>query len=169
MKTITTVFFFLFTFMLSAQQEMNPEQWQFDINQVGEKEYELIFKAKLEKGWVIYSKDTAEGGPIPASVSYTSKNVKPVGELKETGDRKQALDKMFEMEVVKFTSKEPFVIKQKVQVDDISQKVTGYVTYMLCNDTMCLPPRDAEFSFTINVTNPLQLNSDNKKLKKKPF
>jgi len=163
---------FMFALLVSAavgQSEMNPVKWSFDINQTGETEYELIFKANLDSGWVVYSKDTGEGGPIPVTVNYTSGNVKPNGDLKEIGDRVSGIDKMFGTEVVKYTSKAPYIVKQSVTIADISKPVTGYVTHMVCNNKVCLPPADAEFSFEIKVNPKVEVNPGEKKLKKKPF
>lgn len=160
MKIIASVVLFFVTFQLFGQQEIEPVQWMFDINQVGPKDYELIYKAKIDDPWVIYSKDTPEGGPIPTTVNYTSDNITIKDDGVESGDRKEGQDQMFEMQVIKYTSKQDYVFKQKVTVNDISKDVTGYVTYMLCNNEMCLPPRDAEFSFTIKVVNPLQSARD---------
>ena len=154
MRILSAVCLF-FTLSLLSTQEMDPIEWLFDINQVGPDTYELFFQAKLEEGWNIYSQEIAEDGPIATSINFTSDNVKPEAIGSESGDKKEGMDEMFGMEVIKYSSKEPFRMKQKVTVSDISKPVTGYVTYMLCNDTMCLPPKDTEFSFTIKVLNPL--------------
>lgn len=149
------LFVMTLAFSSAQSQDLNPASWSFDINQVGPNDYQLFFQADLEKGWNIYSQSGTGDGPIPTSITYTSNNVSYDGLAQESGDKKEGMDEMFGMEVIKYGSKEAFRMKHKVKVNDISKPVTGYVTYMLCNDSMCLPPRDAEFSFTIKVVNPL--------------
>lgn len=168
MRILSSFLFVLMAAGLLGQQDLKPEEWSFDINQVGEKEYELIYMANLEKPWVIYSVDTPEGGPIGTQVTYTSNNVKPNGKIKESGDRKEGMDPMFDMEVIKYTSAKNYVLKQSVTLEDNSKPITGYVSYMLCNNEMCLPPRDAEFSFTVKTINaPTRKNATKQNVK--PF
>ena len=56
-------------------------------------------------------------------------------------------DENFEGELNFF--KENATFKQKMKVST-STSVKGVITYMTCNDTMCLPPKDVEFVITIN-------------------
>jgi thiol:disulfide interchange protein DsbD len=166
MKTIVSMILLSFASVLSSQ-EMVPCDWSFDINQVGQDDYELIFRADINAPWQIYSKDTEEGGPIPTTVTYTSKNLASIGNSKESGERKEGVDELFEMNVIKYLSNKPYVLKQTVKVSDISQPIKGYITYMACDNEKCLPPRDVDFSFTINVVNPIK--KVNKDLKIKNF
>lgn len=154
MRTLLLIFLLAGCSVLQAQ-ESEPIKWSFDINQIGPDDYQILFQADLEQGWNIYSQDLADDGPIPTSISYTSDNVEYESIAIETGDKKEGMDEMFGMNLIKYSSKEPFRMKHKVKVTDISKPVTGYVTYMMCNDKMCLPPKDVEFSFTIKVVNPL--------------
>jgi len=158
MKIICSLFLSVFALSLSSQQNLNPASWSFDINQVGQNDYELLFKADIDENWVIYSMDTPDGGPIPTSINYTSDNVDSQDKAKEMGERKVTMDQMFDMKVIKYSSKQPYILKQKVTVTDTSKPITGYVSYMMCNNEVCLPPRDADFSFTIKTTNPLQIS-----------
>ena len=41
------------------------------------------------------------------------------------------------------------IISQKVKVKDYNQDIEGYLTYMTCNDSKCLPPQDVDFSFQL--------------------
>jgi len=164
MNIFISLFLPVFALGIFSHKDVDPVKWSFDINQVGEKEYELIFKADIDKPWVIYSQDISDGGPIPTSINYTSDNVIPVNKAIEIGDRKELMDEMFEMKLIKYSYKKPYYLKHKVTVNDISKPVTGYITYMVCNDKVCLPPRDADFSFTIKVINPLQKTDDGKSI-----
>ena len=155
MKSFLIVVLSLVCSLCFSQSDVEPAKWSFDLNQVGPADYELIFRADIEKPWVIYAQDVPEDGPIPTSITYTSDNIEVLEKARESGDGKEEMDQMFEMTVKKFSHKEPYYLKQKIRLKDRSVPITGYVTYMSCNDEVCLPPRDVDFSFTIRVVNSL--------------
>ena len=49
------------------------------------------------------------------------------------------------MEVTKFEKQAVF--RQTIEIISKDFKLTGYLTFMTCDDTKCLPPTDVEFSF----------------------
>ena len=57
------------------------------------------------------------------------------------------------MEVTKFTKKATF--KQVIELKAENVNVSGYLTFMVCDDTKCLPPTDVEFEF--NLVNPQKI------------
>ncbi|NNE15948.1 MAG: hypothetical protein HKO66_15615 [Saprospiraceae bacterium] len=172
MKTFYCSLLLLIAFSGFAQnKDLNPISWSFDSNQVGPDDYELIYKANFKSPWVVYSMYTGDDGPVPTSITYTSKNVNVIGDAKEKGKRVEKMDEMFGVNVIKYEADEVYVIKQKVKITDISKPVSGYVTFMTCNNEICLPPKDVPFSFTFKVNG---LQSDDrknatKKLKIKQF
>lgn len=135
----------------SFGQILEPVKWTFDSNQVGPDEYDLIFKAKIDDPWKVYSQFTSEGGPVPTSITYENNNCEKLGDGEEIGDKKQGFDKMFDTEVIAFTSKKDFFIKHRVRILDSSKPIRGYLTYMTCNDETCLPPTDVDFKFTFKT------------------
>lgn len=166
---ITVLFVALTTIAFSQKQDLNPIKWSFDSNQVGPHDYELIFKADYNSPWVVYSKDNGGDGPIPTSIHFTSKNVKVVGDAVEIGNKIKKQDPLFDMSVIKFEAGKPFVTKQRVTINDLSKPVTGYVTFMTCNNEVCLPPRNEEFSFTFKVHAPKSMPSGKKSISIKSF
>ncbi|MCO6488837.1 MAG: thioredoxin family protein [Phaeodactylibacter sp.] len=126
-----------------------PLKWTFDIKKISEQEYELLFIADLAKGWTFYSQHTSpDDGPIPASFHFEpGAHYELEGAtLEEGGKKKSGMDPFFGVEVVKFTEG-PVTFRQKVKALDSSEPITGYLTYMACDDSECLPPTDVEFSF----------------------
>lgn len=133
----------------SYSQIFKPVKWSFSQEKINEKEYYLVFTAKIDKGWTIYSQFTADDGPIPTTITFEeSTGIELVGKASESGKKKEGMDALFGVNVIKFLADKPFVMKQKVKVKDASKKVSGYVTYMACDDEKCLPPTDEEFSFS---------------------
>jgi len=149
--------FLIITFLFCAQsyaQILEPVKWTFDTNQTGPDEHELIYIAKFDDPWKVYSQFTSDDGPVPTEITYESGNVEKIGDGTESGDKKEGFDKMFGVDVIAFTAKKSFVIKHKVRITDLSKPVTGYLTFMTCNNETCLPPTDVDFKFTfVNAGN----------------
>ncbi|MCB0583736.1 MAG: thioredoxin family protein [Phaeodactylibacter sp.] len=126
-----------------------PLKWTFDSKKVGEQEYELLFIASLEKGWTFYSQHTSpENGPVPTEFHFEkSGHFELLGPAREEGGKKKSgIDPFFGVNVVKFTEG-PVTFTQRVRVLDSNLPITGYLTYMACDDSECLPPTDVDFSF----------------------
>jgi len=129
---------------------LKPVTWDFDLEKISESDYYLVYKANIEQGWTVYSQFIDGDGPVPTSISFEGiDGIELVGGGEESGKKKEGYDKIFQMEVTKYLSDEPFIIKQKVKVKDASIPVTGYLTYMTCDKEKCLPPTDIDFSFDI--------------------
>lgn len=138
------IFLLVFPFCLSAQQPVN---WTIDIEHIEGDRYNIIYRADIEDGWNVYSQFIDEGGPVPTSITYESlEGVTLIGDAKETGARKEGMDPLFEMRVIKYLSEEVFTITQEITTDHNTDEITGYLTYMCCNDEKCLPPTDVEFT-----------------------
>ena len=134
---------------LSAQI-LEPVKWNFSTEELSGNEYNLVFTASMDKGWTVYSQFTADDGPVPTLLTFESKDgAELVGKGEETGHKKEGLDKLFDVNVIKYLADEKFVIKQKVKASDDSKPISGYLTFMTCNDKTCLPPTDIDFTFNL--------------------
>jgi len=170
MKTyITILFVALATIGFSQKRDLNPVKWSFDSNQVGPDEYVLIFKAEYKSPWVVYSKDNGEDGPVPTTINFTSDNVEKIGDAEEIGNKVKKNDSLFDMSVIKFEAGTPFVTKQRVRLKDNTKPIKGYVNFMTCNNEICLPPKDENFSFTFKVLPPKNMAPGKKSIPIKNF
>ncbi len=170
MKAYFTIFLIALTTLgFSQKKDLNPITWSFDTNQVGPDEYELIFKADFDSPWVVYSKDNSDDGPVPTTINFTSKNVETIGEAVETGKKVKKEDSLFGMSVIKFEGGQSFVTKQRVRINDISIPVTGYVRFMTCDNQVCLPPKNEDFSFTYKVNAPKRMQQGKNSIPVKSF
>ena len=116
----------------------------------GGKQYTLIFEAKIDEGWTVYSQFLDEDGPIPTSINFEpEEGFKKLGDAEELGAKKEGHDAFFGIDVTKFTSEQPFIIKQKIRVDKDTEVIKGYLTYMACDKEKCLPPSDVDFEFRV--------------------
>ncbi len=131
--------------LLSAQN-FDPVKWDYSIEQISQDEFDIIFKAEIEDGWTVYSMYIEEGGPVPTSIWYETEGVvENKGDAIEKGHRKEGMDPIFEMNVIKFLDDEDYEVRQRVKVLDPSKKLVGYLTYMTCDNERCLPPTDVDF------------------------
>ena len=161
---------FLLTPIIGASQIYDPVDWSFSKQKISENTYELTFVADIEEGWAIYSNDIynndidcdVEICPLPVSFEFDKDNDLEsyylIGGIKEVDENKSvSQDPIFLMEVTKFTKKATF--KQVIELKAENVNASGYLTFMVCDDTKCLPPTDVEFEF--NFGEPTKNISDN--------
>ncbi len=149
MRLIFSSLFFLLTFNLSAQV-LEPVKWTFESKHLGGDEYQLDFTAKMDKDWTIYSQHTSDDGPVPTYFEFEKgEHFETIGEVEEKGKKKEGPDPLFDnVNVIKFTES-PVLFSQKVKIKDYSKPITGYLTFMTCDNARCLPPTDVDFDFKI--------------------
>ncbi len=163
MRPFIFILFFALSGVAVQAQIFNPVKWKFEIEKLSEKEYKLKYIAKVDKGWTVYSQYTSDEGPVPTSVNYEKLDgIQLVGKAMEYGSKKEGMDPLFEVNVIKFLSDKPFIIEQKIKVKDPSKPITGYVNYMACDSEKCLPPTDADFSFKIPLDGASPMPTDTK-------
>ena len=130
-----------------AQQ--NPVHFSVQQKQVSPTEVEVIFTAKIDQGWHVYSTNLPADGPTSASLHVDkAEGVTPVGKLTTRGKELNVYDKTFEMKLRYFENSVGFVQRYKITAKTYSIK--GYLEYGACNDEMCLPPTQVEFNFKGN-------------------
>ena len=91
-------------------QIFNPVKWTTEYKQVSDTEFDLIFTATIEDNWVVYSQYLEnDDGPVATSFNYDeATHYELVGKNEESGNRKESFDKVFEMNLVKFSKKGGF-------------------------------------------------------------
>lgn len=130
---------------------ISPVSWDVVVEKRSDAEYELIFTAELQEGWVIYSQHldikADEIGPLPTNFVFEEgSHFTLKGKTSEEGKKKVGLDPTFNLEVAKFVEK-PVTYRQLLTVSDPTQLIEGYVEYMTCDDKQCFPE---DISFRIN-------------------
>jgi len=144
------IFSVLFAFaILSVQAEIQkPVTWSFSNKQLSDTEFDLILTASIDNSWHLYSQFIGEGGPVPTSFKFKpSPDYTLVGKVSESPKPKKIFEKVFEMEVAFFEKKATFT--QKVRLKVPAAKIKGTLTFMVCDDSQCLPPEDIDFSFDL--------------------
>lgn len=148
-KIILQIAAVFFTIAVQAQIE-NPVKWTYSAKKISADTYELHMTATVGKGWHVYAQDLPEGGVVPTSFSF-DKNplIKTEGKVTEVGKQEKNYDKNFKMVLKYYSNKVDFVQKIKLKTA-ISTVAKGKLTYMVCNDEKCLPPKDVSFAIKIN-------------------
>lgn len=108
---------------------------------------QIELKASIGEGWHLYSQFINNDiGPVPTAFAFQENpTVTFVDKVAEPAPIHE-YDENFEANLDFFKSQ--VVFTQKLAKGS-KGKVTGTITYMVCNDVMCLPPVDVPFEVTI--------------------
>ena len=137
---------FVLGFSASAQI-LDPVSWIYTSKQIAPNEYELIFKASIQEPWHLYSQDIPQAPPATTFKFQKDSAFTLLGKVVEKGKVIQEYDKNFKMELKYYDDSVTFI--QKVKLNTKGATVKGAITFMSCNDTQCLPPKDLDFSFKL--------------------
>jgi hypothetical protein len=141
MKLVFTLLVLILSQVLFSQEKV---KWDFTYN-TNNKTIEM--KATIDEGWHLYSQYINNKiGPVPTAFVFTpTEKVKLIGKTEEPTPIKE-YDENFEATLDFY--KGEVVFSQKVEFIS-TQTIDGYVTFMVCNETMCLPPSDIPFKIEL--------------------
>lgn len=143
--TFVTLLLAVFAITASAQMQ-DPVHFSVSQKKVSPTEIEVIFTAKIDAGWHVYSTGMPADGPTSATIhTDAAEGVKPVGGLTHRGKEISQYDNMFGMNLRFFENNVTFVQKYKITAN--KYHVKGYLEYGACNDEMCMPPTTVEFDY----------------------
>lgn len=150
----------LVAFTVGNSQILEPVKWKTAVEKISDTEYNLISTATIKSGWHLYSQDVPEDGPIPTTFMFDDANgaFKLIGNTKE-GEGYVVDDPVFQMQIKFFEKSAIFV--QKVKLIGDVKTVNGFVEFMVCDDSRCLPPTEVELVFNLpnkNVEKASNLN-----------
>ena len=140
---------------LSFAQILEPITWTILGQEKNDSIFEIVFNAKIEKGWHLYATELSKGGPQPTRFHFDeliSANL--LGEIVTTGIAEKSFDENFQMNLEWYEQEVSFTQLLNIG-NDFSIK--GYVEFMGCNNSNCLPPSRIDFSFGEAQENSLQV------------
>lgn len=139
-------FFCLLFFALSTLAIQAQEKVKWTVSYSKEKN-SVELTAAIADGWHLYSQFINNDiGPVPTAFTFDeNKTVTFTGKVTEPTPIRE-YDENFEANLDFFKSN--VVFEQKLGKNS-KGKITGTITYMVCNDVMCLPPVDVPFEVTI--------------------
>ena len=136
---------------VKAQMIEDPTTWKYEVKKKSAYEYQLIFHLDIKAPWHIWSmKPGGDGFQVVPSFTFTdNKKVmlkgKPVEKGKPTTTKMEGVDGM----VTYFSGKVDYIQDVVVKDNKASVQIKGSHEYQVCNDKMCLPPKDKDFVFEI--------------------
>ncbi len=132
----------------AVAQQLDPVKWTYSVSETSATEAELVFTAKLDAGWHLYSQYTDPNGPLAIEFAFNdSKDYQRLGKVQEPKPHEE-MDEIFGCVVKSFSG--TVVFRQKVKrLSDKDFTVTGTFSYQLCNDGSCIAPEDRDFSFKV--------------------
>ena len=144
MKRIILQLIFVMTALCLQAQMMDPVKFTTKLDVKDDGTGEIVFSAKIDPGWHVYSTDVGDDGPTRATFNVTAMDgVETVGKLTPRGKVTEQYDEMFGQTLRFFELKGAFV--QKVRFTKPRYSIDCYLEYGACNDQMCLPPSAVEF------------------------
>ena len=159
MRFFTLLIFLISTTFAAFGQILEPVKWSMDQKHISGDEFELVFKAKIDDGWKVYSQYLAsDDGPIKTSFNFDKgEHFELIGKTEESeANRKEVFDEVFKMDLITF--KKEGVFTQKVKVTDYTKPITGYLEFMCCDATRCLPPSEVDFDFELKAVGAVNLS-----------
>ena len=140
MKKIASILLLLTALTTVAFAQMvEPIHFSAQLKTSSTDEAEIIFTAKIDKGWHLYSTELGEDGPISASFHINKMDgAQTVGKLMPRGKEVSQFDNMFGMKLRFFEGTGSFV--QKIKFTKANYDIDCYLEYGACNNEMCLPP-----------------------------
>ncbi len=148
-KTVTFISMLFFIIITANAQIENPVKWSYSAKRLADKSYELHIAANIDKNWHIYAQEAGEG-PEPTSFTFAPNPlVKYEGKVRESGKLEKTYDPNFKSVLKYYSSGVDFIQKVKLK-SKATTVVNGTVTFMVCNDNKCLPPKEVPFSVKVN-------------------
>jgi thiol:disulfide interchange protein DsbD len=142
----------LLTNTVSAQV-YTPVLWKTSVKQINDSIAELVFKASIEDPWHLYSQDIPMAPPATTFNFEENDNYERIGKVSESKTISE-YDPNFKMTLKYFSHEATFI--QKIKLKSSKKiEVKGFINFMSCDDTQCLPPTDEDFSFILNENNPV--------------
>lgn len=132
-----------------AQMIEDPTKWTYEVKKKSANNYQLIFHLDLKQGWHIWSlKPGGDGYEIAPTFTF-DKNAKVTvkGVMAEKGNKTTTTMEGITGKVNFLSGKIDYT--QEVTVSGTGVRITGKHSYQVCNDKLCLPPKDKDFVFEI--------------------
>ncbi|MDW5287560.1 protein-disulfide reductase DsbD family protein [Formosa sp. PL04] len=144
------LFALLFTFSLTSfSQILDPVKWSTSVEKISDTEYKLISTANIDTNWHLYSQFVPDDGPIPTTFIYdNSEETFTLEGNTIEGEGHTVFDPVFEMEIKFFEGQARFV--QNIKVNSAIKKIEGFVEFMVCDDTQCMPPTEIDLEFYLD-------------------
>lgn len=146
LSILLTILFALQALVLDAQI-LEPVKWRFASEKTANNEYKLLFTADIDHSWYLYSQDIPMSPPATTFNFEAAQGYELIGTVTEEASIEK-FDPNFDM-VVKFFDGQATFTQIVRLTGSQAVNINGFVEFMSCDDTRCIPPTEADFSFTL--------------------
>lgn len=143
MRKVLALLFFITFFGVSQAQVLKPIKWEVQLSEESpakNAEVDIIFKAKIDKDWYLYSTDfDPDLGPIVTQFSFEADDSYLLIDSILPINPKKKYDSLWEGDYTYFKEKAEF--RQKIKIVDPDFKISGSYYYQVCSDIdgKCIP------------------------------
>ena len=135
--TRNILFSFISIFSLNAQ-DIEPVNWDYNVNKINDNEYNISFSASILNGWKLYSQFSPDEGALPTSFSFINNISKfEADELFNEDDYIVGFDNVFKMDLYYYENEANFNQNVKLLDKDLNQ-IKVEIDYSSCDDELCI-------------------------------
>ena len=139
MRKLLSILTMLVVTVCANAQMLDPVHFTSKMEMLSGDEAQIVFAAKINNGWHVYSTGLGNDGPISATFNPVKMDgVKTVGSLTHKGKEISQFDNMFGMKLRYFEGSVTFI--QKIKFTKPEYSIDCYLEFGACNDETCLPP-----------------------------
>lgn len=135
-----------------SAQVIDPVKVTESIKSLGNKEYEISLKIKIDNKWHLYSMDEQEAG-LPTEINFESRNgnYQLVDTVQIDGKKIETYSEVFKADLKYYKNEVTF--RQKIKIINPDLKVVkGGFFYQVCDDIKCLAPDEKTFTLNLDGT-----------------
>lgn len=148
--------FFAFALLIAAMlipvaaQAQNQVKWRTTVKMISDKEGELTVRAIITDGWHMYGTKLPKGGPKPTVLDFSeSTGIKFKGDFKPSVKPVEKMDAMFGIKLTYWSGNVAFTRPFVLTAPKADAAIKGKITYMVCDDETCMPPKTESVSLKI--------------------
>lgn len=141
-------------FALPVRAEiLQPVKWSWNVNMTSADEGEIVFSAKIDNGWHMYSTDVPAGGPQATQFLFSEvSGAELTGGVVPSRKATVQLDKMFDLNIGFWDADVTFTQKFHLLPGSGGCVFSGAIVAMACNNSTCTPPDKTAFNVSYNAS-----------------
>lgn len=149
MKKFYTLGLLLIAGTIVVAQSNKQVQWTFSAKKIADKVYEVHATATINDAYHLYAQVVGVEGPLPTTFTFTKNPLVAIdGKPKEVGKVVKKNEAVWGGVVNYYEKTVDFVQVVKLK-SNIKTDLAGAVEFMVCNESLCLPP--SSVAFKVNV------------------
>lgn len=127
-----------------------PVSWHYHAEKTDDGSYQLHLKAMIKPGWHLYAQKQPEDAiAIPTKIKFrTTTLVDFVGTPREVGKKQTATIASMGISAYQYTGEVDFIQQIKL-TGSTPDFISGSITYQVCKEYECLPPKTVDFNIRL--------------------